>query len=104
MIIFPMRKKGAVMWDDAQHKRLPLLLLSSPRFWEMEVLPQGVFDNVKRDGERQEGSNLIPSKTIGYSPKHSRSRIKPQGAEELSFKPQDPSNDSRKCVKYQCRL
>lgn len=94
MVIFPMRKKGAVMWDDAQHKRLPLLLLSSPHFWEMEVLPQGVFDNVKRDGEDQRGSNLISSKTIGHSPKHSRSKIKPQGAEELNFKLQDPSYDS----------
>ena len=63
-LFFPLREKGAVVWDGARQRGLALLLLSSPRFWEMKVLPRGISGNVKRDGEHQESLSLISSKTI----------------------------------------
>lgn len=60
-LFFPLRKKAAVVWDDAWRRGLALLLLSFPHFWEMQVLPRGIFYNVKRDGEDWEGTSLISS-------------------------------------------
>lgn len=100
-LFFPLGMEGAVVWDGAQHRGLALFLLSSPHFWEVQVLPQGLLNNVKKDGEDWEGSCLISSKATGVllfffllrggGPKHSRSKIKPQGAGELGFKHKDSS-------------
>lgn len=64
MIIYSFEEEGAVVRGDAWHRGLALLLLSSPLFWETQVLPRGIFDNVKRDGAGGEGWSPISSKTI----------------------------------------